>query len=523
LQRFKVAKDWHGVDICWFAFRGIAEVLLDEPSLPAVYQAVLHSIFEAELPALTQEHCATAANLLRVCGPHFNQAVLPQLVPAVQWLLAVVARIPRVASEALQEICGYAGQHLLPHVQELLKVTVAAAPTLPAEVDVALHGALVGIVRSLPADQAAAAFLNVCDGTGRTFAAGIDVGQEAGRQELHRCLCRLLRCTLVMREGGMDTQEPTIAAGQVSPAAQVAAASLAQVLISQWQALSHPCSKLLCAAPVTKEALKGKPIFEFSDTALQLNIIALLRHAARAANETPPSGHRELQQRLVEFAAACCEEGQFAALVAVATLAGDPDFAKAQIVTALGGVCQVTQRHIQAGAQAEQLIPVLDLISALAASVGEDLFATPQLPLLTELCVHALCSEDQDVLKPALLFLQKLIMSRSQGAITYCGGGGTIQVIVRAILTHFHKWPRMMGMNTFKLFSALLERHEAIFLSLAKSPDVPCIVSLEPAERAIAHKGFEKLRGGKLRAFLGDLGAVARRENSADILQAYVL
>jgi hypothetical protein len=523
LQPFEGAKDWHGVEVCWFAFRGIAEVLVDEPSLPSMYQAVLQSVFRAELP--TEEHCATAANLLRACGPHFNQTVLPQLVPAVQWLIGVMARIPEVASEALQEICGYAGQHLLPHVQELLKVIIAAAPSLPAEVDVALHGALVGIVRGLPGDQAVAAFLQLCDGTARTLAAGINVQQEAGRQELHRCLCRLLRCTLVMREGGMETgpQQPTIAAGQISPAAQVAAVSLAQVISSQWNALSPPCRKLLCAAPVTKDALKGKPIFEFSDTALQVNIIALLRHAARAANETPPSGHRELQQRLVQLAAACCEDGQFAALVAVATLAGDPEFARAQIVTALGGVCQVTQRHIQAGAQAEQLIPVLDLISALAASVGEDLFATPQLPLLTELCVHALGSEDHDVLKPALLFIQKLLMSRSQGAVAYCGIGGAIQVIVRAVLAHFHKWPRMLGMNTFKLFSALLERHEAIVVSLATSPDVPCIVSLQPAEREIAHKGFQNLRGPKLRAFLGDLGAVARRENSADILQAYVL
>jgi len=119
---------------------------------------VLQSVFRAELPA--EEHCATAANLLRVCGPHFNQAVLPQLLPAAQWLMSVMARIPAVASEALQEICGYAGQHLLPHVQDLLQVVVAVAPKLPAEVDVALHGALAGVVRGLPGDQAMAAFFS---------------------------------------------------------------------------------------------------------------------------------------------------------------------------------------------------------------------------------------------------------------------------------------------------------------------------------------------------------------------------
>jgi len=518
LQNFETAKDWHGVEVVWYAFSGIAEVLVDEPPIPEAYQMVLQSVFRADLP--TEEHCTTAAILLRVCGPHFDQILRPQLVPAVQWLVGVMPRIPSVASEALQEICGYAGQHLMPHVGELLKVIVAAVPSLSADVDASLHGALVGIVRGLPREQAVPAFGQICEGTTATLAEGLDVALEIGREKLHRCTCRLLRCTIVMREGGLDCGPQ---AGQPNPAAQTAATCLAQVLGVQWRSLAPPCQRLLCAAPVPKDALKGKPIFDYSDTAVQVNIMSLLRYAAKSAVEAVAGG-QDLGSHLVEFAIACCTEGQFAPLSAVALLVADPDLARTQILPALDGICQVTLRQSQAGRGGEDLIPVLELLSGLAAGVGEELFQSPQLPLITQLCILAVRASDQDVLRPALLFLLKLVMSRSPAAVARCNGPElNIRDIIQAVLLHFHLWPRSLGSQTFKLFSAFLERHEAVFMPLVLSHGVPCIASLEPAEQAIAQKAFQNLRGGRLRAFLGDLGAVARRENSADILGMYAV
>jgi len=521
LRTFEGTQDWHGVEVVWFAFSGIAEVLVDEPPIPEAYQMVLRSVFCAELT--TEEQCATAATLLRVCGPHFEQILRPQLVPSVQWLVSVMPRIPSVASEALQELCGYAGQHLLPHVEELLKVVVAAVPSLPAEVDAALHGALAGIVRGLQGEQAVAAFVQICSGTAAALAEGLDVGQAAGREKLHRCACRLLRCTIVMREGGPNCSPDSAAPGQPSPAAKTAAMCLERVLNAQWRSIALPCRHLICAAPISRDVLKGKPVFEYSDVAVQVNVLALLRYMARAANEALTGGP-ELGLHLVEFAVACCGEGQFAPLSAVAVLAANPELARTHVLPALDGVCQETMRHAHAGCAAEDLIPVLELLSSLAASVGEELFQAPQLPVLTQLCASAIRTTDQDILKPALLFLQKLATSRLPGCeARCCAPEQDVRGIIQAVLLHFHTWPRSAGAQTFKLFCALLERHEGLFLPLVTSPSLPCVAGLAPAEQAIAHAAFRRLRGGRLRAFLGDLGAVARRENSADILQAYAM
>lgn len=517
LRNFEAAKDWHGVEAVWYAFYGIAEVLVDEPPIPEAYQMVLESIFRAEVS--TEEQCTTAATLLRVCGPHFDQILKPQLVQSVQWLVGVMQRIPTVASEALQEISGYAGQHLLPHVDELLKVISGVAPSLAPEVDASLHGALVGIVRGLPRDQAIPAFVRIADGSGSLLAPAVDVSQEVGRQQLHRCIGRLLRCGVVMKEGGTETSSGP----QVSPAAQTASTCLAQVLNSQWQPFALPCQQLLCAAPVAKDALKGKPIYEYSDTAVQVNIIALMRAAAKAATEALAGG-QELGAHVVEFAVACCKEGQLAPLSAVALMVSDATIAKACIMPILDGICQETLKQIQAGRSDVDLIPVLDLLSGLAAGVGEDLFLSPQLPLITQLCILAVRSTDQDILKPALNFLLKLLMSRSPGALAQLSGPEqNVRSIIEAVLGNFHLWPRILGSLIFKIFSAFLERHEAVFMPLALSPCVPSVASLEPAEQQIAQRAFQALRGARLRAFLGDLGAVARRDNTADILQMYAM
>merc|ERR1719237_436371 len=128
----------------------------------------------------------------------------------------------------------------------------------------------------------------------------------------------------------------------------------------------------------------------------------------------------------------------------------------------------------------------------------------------------ALAATDTDILKPVLTFLLKLLMCRATSLTPQL-----LQEVVQAVLQHFHKWPRMLGTQIFKVFSAMIERHEAAFLPLATSPSLPAVAGLPPTEQAISQQAFRSLRGPRLRAFLGDLGAVARRENSPDALHAY--
>ena len=102
------------------------------PSLPQAPSCLPNPLAVGTTP---DEKYTQVATLSKTCGVHFDKGLRPQLVPAVQWLVAMVTRIPEAASEAVQELCGYAGQHLLQHVNDLLKVVVESAPSVSAEVD----------------------------------------------------------------------------------------------------------------------------------------------------------------------------------------------------------------------------------------------------------------------------------------------------------------------------------------------------------------------------------------------------
>mmetsp|Transcript_42534 Transcript_42534/g.121670 ORF Transcript_42534/g.121670 Transcript_42534/m.121670 type:complete len:321 (+) Transcript_42534:740-1702(+) len=303
--------------------------------------------------------------------------------------------------------------------------------------------------------------------------------------------------------------------GAASPEQRASATCLASVLNAQWQALAPPCQRLLCAAPVPRDAPKGKPIFEYSDEALQVNILALLRYAGKAACDTVTGGD-DLSTSLLQLAGACCREGQLACLFSVSVLAQNEARARTHIMPVFGDICQAAFAHVQAGRSEHDLVSFLELISSLAASLGDELFQSAQLETLLRLCTMALAVAETDVLKPVLAFLLKLVMWRSPALTPQI-----VQEIIQPVLLNFHKWPRIWGAQIFKLFSAFIERHEAIFVPLAASPSLPCVAGLPPGERAIAQKAFQGLRGPRLRAFLGDLGAVARSENSADVLHAY--
>eukprot|EP00927_Polykrikos_kofoidii_P039403 TRINITY_DN33800_c0_g1_i1.p1 TRINITY_DN33800_c0_g1~~TRINITY_DN33800_c0_g1_i1.p1 ORF type:complete len:998 (-),score=118.55 TRINITY_DN33800_c0_g1_i1:453-3377(-) len=515
LQRADASADVHGEEIVWFAFNAIAEVLADEPSLPGVYVAVLQSVFSADVNA--EEHCATAATLLRSCGPHFENNLQPQLPAAVQWLMAKASVIPLVASEAVQELCGYAGQHLLPHVAEFLSVVSNTAPLTLAEVDAALHGALVGIVRNLQIDSAVDAFMRICEGTSLALKSGIDVAQVSGRELLHRVTCRLLRCTLVMEQGGgmSGTGMQDRQAGEPSLAARTAGTCLTTFLVHHWQFIAPPCKNLLCAAAVPRGAHRGKPMFEYSDESLQVNVLALCRYAARAANDSAVGGP-QLCCHVVQFSTECCSQGQLAVLSALGVIAESREHARVSIFPAIDFICHAARSQAEAGRSPEELVPFLEMVAALVKVASDDLMMSAQLPVMRELCVDAIRSNDQNVLRPSLFFLQKLIFSRSLPAETLGAHD-----IIRVALGHFQRWPRSVGSCVFKLFSAFAERHEEAFIQVATAASLPCVADLSVTERAIVAAAFRSLRGPRLKAFLVDVGAVARGESGADVLLVY--
>ncbi|CAE7763902.1 unnamed protein product [Symbiodinium pilosum] len=507
LEKAESARDLLGMEVVWYAFQGIVEVLADEPAIPEVYHKVLPTVFRVSgAPA---EVLSTGAALLRGCGPHFEQRLQVHLAPAVQWLMSVVAQIPVEASEVIQELCGYAGKLLLPHVEEFLKVVSQVATSAPSEVDASLHGALVGITRSLPEEQAALAFSKICDGAGVLLKGGLDVSSEAGRSSFHRVLCRLLRCVTVAEEAGAAPTTPG-----VTEAARTASRCLARFLLMHWASIAPLSQALLMAAPATKDAAKGKPIFEYSDVAVQVNVLALLRRAARAAAEAPEA---TLAEGLASLAVACCKEGQLAPLAALAQLSSNPDLARSQVMPHLDVISSASLTHIQKGRAAEDLVPFLDLCSCLAAAAGDALFASPQVPPLAQLSVAALASSEHDVLKPVLVFLQRLLTSRALSL-----GEGDVSSLAQAIFAHFHAWPRSMNAQTFKVFSALAERHEQVYMStIAAALGAPFMAQLSAADRLLAQQGLARLRGPKLRALLGDLAMLARGEAVADVLQSY--
>eukprot|EP00913_Durusdinium_trenchii_P018062 g16972.t1 len=320
MDQAESAGDVLGLEVVWYAFQGIAEVIADEPNVPDAYHVVLRSV--VKVVAAPAEVSSTGAALLRACGPHYEHHLQAHLPPAVQWLMTRVEQIPVEASETIQELCGYAGKLLLPFVEEFLKAVVKVAPAAPSEVDAALHGALVGIARNLPADQLPMGFAQVCQGSAESLKTGIDTSSDAGRMMLHRILCRLLRCDSVMEQAGSS------------------------FLLSCWTSLAPPCQQILLAAPVGKDAAKGRPIFEYSDVALQVNVLALLRRAGRAACEAESA---DLAQQLQQMLVSCCQEGQLAVLAAMAQMAESPPLAQNYVLPQLELVSKTVLMHLQKG------------------------------------------------------------------------------------------------------------------------------------------------------------------------------
>ncbi|CAK9033561.1 unnamed protein product [Durusdinium trenchii] len=443
MDQAESAGDVLGLEVVWYAFQGIAEVIADEPNVPDAYHVVLRSV--VKVVAAPAEVSSTGAALLRACGPHYEHHLQAHLPPAVQWLMTRVEQIPVEASETIQELCGYAGKLLLPFVEEFLKAVVKVAPAAPSEVDAALHGALVGIARNLPADQLPMGFAQVCQGSAESLKTGIDTSSDAGRMMLHRILCRLLRCDSVMEQAGSSQQGigPT-------PEARTASSCLASFLLSCWTSLAPPCQQILLAAPVGKDAAKGRPIFEYSDVALQVNVLALLRRAGRAACEAESA---DLAQQLQQMLVSCCQEGQLAVLAAMAQMAESPPLAQNYVLPQLATCPQnPAMMHLQKGGPAEDLIPFLDLCSSLAGSVGDTLFASQHLAPLSQLCIAALQSTEHEVLKPVLLFLQRLLTQR-----TLALSDGDVSALAQQVVGRFQQWPRSMSGQIFKVFSAMAE------------------------------------------------------------------
>eukprot|EP00435_Cladocopium_sp_Y103_P026415 s71_g6.t1 len=82
LEKAEANGDAVGVEVVWYAFQGIAEVIVDEPNVPDAFHAVLRSV----VGAAPVEVSSTAAALLRACGPHFEKDL--QLAWYHYWVLA---------------------------------------------------------------------------------------------------------------------------------------------------------------------------------------------------------------------------------------------------------------------------------------------------------------------------------------------------------------------------------------------------------------------------------------------------
>mmetsp|Transcript_45433 Transcript_45433/g.101949 ORF Transcript_45433/g.101949 Transcript_45433/m.101949 type:complete len:324 (+) Transcript_45433:126-1097(+) len=138
---------------------------------------------------------------------------------------------------------------------------------------------------------------------------------------------------------------------------------------------------------------------------------------------------------------------------------------------------------------------------------------------LRQLCVAILASQEQDVfLRPCIRFLEKLMMSRDAEPVVQHP-----QEVIESTLMNFHKWPRMLGELMWRLFTACIERHGTLLSQVVSTTSIPCIAILPEAERALAMKCLLGLRGPKLKAFLVDLGCIARRETDIDVLHRYTV
>ncbi|CAJ1356828.1 unnamed protein product, partial [Effrenium voratum] len=102
-----------------------------------------------------------------------------------------------------------------------------------------------------------------------------------------------------------------------------------------------------------------------------------------------------------------------------------------------GGHQQHSTDAVSEWASRGDLIPFLDLCSALATSVGDAVFSSQLLAPLCRLCVAALASAEHDVLKPALLFLQRLLTTRAVQL-----GEADVGQLAQAVVASFSQWPR---------------------------------------------------------------------------------
>mmetsp|Transcript_21679 Transcript_21679/g.39770 ORF Transcript_21679/g.39770 Transcript_21679/m.39770 type:complete len:955 (+) Transcript_21679:92-2956(+) len=513
LEVAEKSQDACGIEVLWFAFNGIAEALADEPTIPVVFQTVLPSVFRSSMTS--PEHCTTAALLLRSCGPHFQKDLRAHVPSAAQWLVERVAAVPEVASEAVQELCGYAGEALLQHVSGFLQHITTVAPKVSLTVDVNLHGALAGIIRVLIREEAVAGFCKILDPTRTSAKQGLCVERADMRDLLNRCMCRLMRCTSVMEQPLAVEADASASAA----AKKTAATALAKVMLDMWPSMREPCQKLVAMAPVRKDVPKAQAVFEGSDEALQVNVFAFLRLMATTANESL-DGSLELAQYVCDFAVSMQGVNQLACLSAVSVLAANAENARICVLPLLPRFCSSASVQLQGGAGSADFIPFfLDLLASIAGSVGEHLFQVQEAAQLRQLCVAVLASQEQDMLlRPSIRFLEKLMMSRVAQA-----GVQHPQEVIESTLMNFHKWPRSVGALMWKLFSACIERHGALLSQLVSTTSMPSIAILPEAERVLAMQCLVGLRGPRLKAFLVDLGCVARRETDIDVLHRYTV
>jgi len=521
-------------------FEGITDVL--ESPLPASFLQALQKI-----PTMPDDSAAmgAAAVLLQQCAPHMNAHV--EILPgSIEFLMRALPAIPHTAADCILELTGYAGHHLTPSLPAFLAAVERVAPNHPPKVDSALYSAVVCTIRRLPASGAPPAFVSILRGTLRQLVELDGVVEstpgrlpEAVEPQLYRLLLRMRSSiwTLEQTPEDPDGPPPTELVGRGAVAPCVLAA-----LGPCWAPFARVVEFVMLQTPVAMESAPdlqqrrdaSLDMGDGADGALEAVAVKLIRSciSASKSSDLDDSDAVKFARLLLHLLVAVVQRGPtqlhvlslLAELVAMAPKHDLQD----EFGSAFKLVCEVMAQRLctgGAGVPLPDVAPLFELLVASSSYLDEALYGEAYFRALGEqLAVVALSCPDRDLNRAVLQFLLKYAMSTHPGAqqlfLQF------VPQLVVAVMQNFHKWPAATRKHSSNLFSVLLEKHTDCFhtalLGLWRQPGTPgAHAVLSSDQRESCAQLFAQLRGPRLKAFLGDLAAVANGEQTVDVLLAY--
>jgi len=289
-----------------------------------------------------------------------------------------------------------------------------------------------------------------------------------------------------------------------------------------------------CTAAVRSAELPHDDAHHFVRSLLQL-VVAILQHTPDQLSTLAPLGNL----------ADACGGGRHG-------VALQDDFA-----SALSFVCELTLRRLGVVDEAKRgdmieiaeedlppLSPLFELLTVCARNASEVLYSLPCFRRLEQLAIAALGSSDRELNHSVLQFLLaysgahtprpprkpgEQVLDGSSALVAAYGQHLFLEFapqLVSGVLQQFHKWPKATRKHSFSLFALLLERHYDLFhatlLRLWNQPGSSgAHAALTVQEREICVRLFCRLRGPRLKAFLGDLVAMGVGAQTSDVLIAY--